>query len=322
MKIPARLLFLCLLIRGFAFSQAFVTVDNDTFEIVENVNYALYKDKQVVLSGITSKDTATFVDEKTEFDSIAFSRVDYESKGFLRKHWDSVVFLSKKTIYLDEVVIGRKKDKEVILGETNRFVKRRSRQLSSDLEYGLVIANGSPQKLMLDKVAFYVEKVKFKTAYRINFTEFREHPVAEGREFAEAGDIVYATDTLYLNPKDKGRVEVVLPEAFYLAATKKLFVWVQLLSYYDAGGAVVVPEDDNRTKLKFQLSEKSSFYSKTRDLNTKELSKDMINMNEWLTFDFATMFFTTPHKSDLVAPAIVLYAHKVEMKPAGISNKL
>jgi len=256
------------------------------------------------------------------FDSIAFSRVDYESKGFLRKHWDSVVFMSKKTIYLDEVVIGGKKDKEITLGETNRFVKRRSRPFPKELIYGSLFLNGSPQKLQLDKMAIYVDKVMFKTAYRINFTEVNETIGDEAHVFAAPGEVLYATDTLYLNPKDKGRVEVILPDGFYLPSTKKMFVWVQLLDYYDDSGVVVVPEDDKYTKLKFQLSEKANFYSKTSDYHTKELSKELINMNKWLNYDHAVLFFDTPHKSDLVAPAIVIYAHKVEMKPVGFSNKL
>jgi hypothetical protein len=313
---PTVILFLLFLISGAALGQAFVPVDNDTFEIVENVDYALYKQKKLVFHGISRPDTLTFVDEKMVFDSIAFSRVDYESKGFLRKQWDSVVF-SKKTIYLDEVVIGGKEEKEIILGETNRFVKRRSRPFNKELIYGSVFLNGSPQKLQLGKMAIYVDKVKFKTAYRINFTEVNETISDESHVFAAPGEVLYATDTLYLNPKDKGRVAVELPHDFYLPATKKMFVWVQLLDYYGESGAVVTPEEDKLTKLKFQLSEKANFYCKMQDLHTKEISKELININKWVTYDYAVLFFTTPHRSDLVAPAIVFYAHRVVPKARG-----
>lgn len=321
MKIPACLLMLFLSSTA-VFSQAFVTVDNDTFEIVDNVDYSLYKQKQLVYQGITARDTATFVDEKTEFDSIAFSRVDYEGKGFLRKHWDSVVFLSKKTIYLDELAIGEKKDKEIILGETNRFVKRRSRVLSKDLDYGLVIANGSPQKLKLDKLAFYVDKVKLKTAYKINFSEIDEMVAKGGNQFAQPGELIYSTDKLYLNPTDKDRVEVVLPNDFYLPVAKKIFVWVQLLGYYDENGNLINPELERQTRLKFQLSKQVNYYSKMSDLSTKILTPELININFMINYDFANMFFKIPHKSDLVAPAIILYSHKVEMKPLDINDKL
>lgn len=318
---PTCILLLLFLISTTALSQAFVTVDNDTFEIIEDVDYSLYKQKQLVHHGITAHDTATFVDEKIVFDSIAFSRVDYESKGFLRKHWDSVVFLSKKTIYLDEVVIGGKEDKGIILGETNRFVKRRSRPLSRDLDYGLILYNGYPYKLQVDKIAFFVEKVKFKTAYKINFSEVNETVSRGSNQFALPGTVFYSSGIRYLNLKGRGRVEVNLPE-FYMPSTKKVFVWIQLLDYYDNNDLIITPDLDEQTEVKFQLSDKMNYYTRMSDLHTHKLSEELINSNFMITYDFTNIFFTTPHKSDLVAPAIVLYAHKVEMKPVGISNKL
>lgn len=316
-------LLLLLVFASAAHSQAFVTLDNDTFEIVENVNYSLYKDKQVVYSGVAAPDTLTFVNGRV-FDSISFSRVDYKEYGFARQHWDSAVFLSKKTIYLDEVVVGNKKDKEIVLGETNRFVKRRSRPLAQGYNYGLVFYNGLPYKLQLDKVVFYTDKVKLKTAYRVNFSEIEEMQARGSNQFAEPGKIFYSTDILYLNPKDKGQVELALLD-FDFPSTRKMFVWVELIEYYDETGVVVKPELDKQTRIKFQLSDKMNYYSKMSDLYTKQLSEEIINQNLMISYDFANLFFTTPHKSDLVAPALVLYAHKPEPKPIGginINNKL
>ena len=314
------LMFLLWLVSNLSFGQVFVPVDADTFEIVEDVNYALYNNKQVVYKGITVPDKLTVIKEDVAFDSISLSRIDYQTLGLVKSRIDSMVLLSKKIIYLDEVVIGAKDEKEIIIGETNRFIKRHARTLSKDLDYGLVFSNGSPQKLKLNKVAFYVNKVKLKTAYRINFCEVSEIPINEGHQRMEPGEVIYATDTLYLNPKDKNKVEVVLPAEFYLAATKKMFVWIQLLGYYDAAGKEIVPEADKLTRLKFQVSDKTNYYSRMYDSTLKQPTLDIINRNLMLNYDFATLFFTTPHKSELVAPAIVLYAHKVALKPLGGSK--
>jgi len=213
------------------------------------------------------------------------------------------------------VVIGSNKKNEVTLGENNRFVKRMSRALCKDLDYGLIILNGSPQKLQLDKIAFYIDKVKLKTAYRINFSEVNEIYVNEAYRLAEPGELLYTTDTLYLNPKDKNRMEVMLPPDCYLPSARKMFVWIQLLGYYDATGKEVIPETDQQTKLKFQMSEKTNYYSRRFDRNTQKTTREIFNINQTISYDLAKMYFITPHKSDLVAPAILLYAHKVEGQP-------
>lgn len=266
----------------------------------------------MVSKSTTLNDKPTTLPADIDFDSISFSRVDYETLGLAKASIDSVIYLKKKTIYLDEVVVGPDNKKSVILGENNRFVKRYSKPIHKNLVDGIVIANGSPQKLQLNKLAFYVEKVKFKTAYKINFTEVREVSASEGHEFAELGGSIFTSDTLYLEPKAKGKVEVSLPVDFYLPATKKMFVWIQLIRYSDDLGNEAVPDIDKQTKLKFQMSNKMNYYTKMTDLHTREISKDMININRMINYDFATMFFDTPHKSSLITPAIVLYAQKAD----------
>jgi len=302
--------FLLLLVSSPVFSQIFVTIDADTQELIENVSYSLFKDDNVVYKGVTLIDKPTSIDKGVDFDSISFSRIDYKTLGLAKSNIDSVLYLSKDIIYLDEVVVGSQKDNEVVLGETNRFVRRRSAVLNKELVYGLVFSNGSPQQLQLDKMAFYVDKVKLKTAYRIIFSDVSEVYTDEGHHFAEPGELLHETDILYLSPKDKGRVEVVLPNNFYFPAAKKMFVWIQLLEYYDEKGMAVTPEQDKQTKVKFQLSDKLEYYSRMYDLSTKKYTDGIVNTNRMLNYDFATLFYNTPKKSDLVTPAILLYAHK------------
>jgi hypothetical protein len=326
---PANLLLLVLLLIYVpVFAQAFVAVDKDTYELVDNVNYTLFKDKKSVYSAVTLIDKVNVMPKEIVFDSIALSRVDYETVGAARKNMDSVFYLTKKIFYLDEVVIGSDNKKQIVLGETNRFVKRRSCAIADELVYGLMFRNGTPHDFVLDKLAFYVEKVKVKTAYRVNFILVDEDVRQEYFHLLNPGEVIYTTDTLYLNPKDKNKIEVALPKDFYLPSTKKMFVWVQLLGYYDEKGNHVIPDKDDITKIKFQLSDKTDYYSRMSDGaqtlpdGSHPLTDFIANMNIMLNHDYATQFFRRPPKSALVAPAMVLYAHKPEPKPMNMGKKL
>jgi len=326
---PANLLLLVLLLIYVpVFAQVFVAVDKDTYELVDNVNYTLFKDKKAVYGAVTFPDKVNVVSKEVIFDSIVLSRGDYEVLGVAKQRMDSIFYLTKKIFYLDEVVIGSDNKKQIVLGETNRFVKRRSSAIADKLVYGLIFRNGTPYDCVLDKLAFYVEKVKVKTAYGVNFILVDEDVRQEYFHLLNPGEVIYATDTLYLNSKDKNKIEVALPKDFYLPSTKKMFVWVQLLGYYDEKGNRVIPDKDDMTKIKFQLSDKTDYYSRMSDGaqtlpdGSHPLTEFIVNRNVMLNNDYARQFFTTPPKSELVAPAMVLYAHKPKPKPVKVSGKL
>ncbi|MFP9118265.1 hypothetical protein ACLI08_10795 [Flavobacterium sp. RNTU_13] len=189
--------------------------------------------------------------------------------------------------------------------------------------------NGTPHDYVLDKFAFYVEKVKVKTAYKVNFISVDEDVQQENFHLLNPGKVIYATDTLYLNPKDRNKIELALPKDFYLPSTKKMFVWVQLLGYYDEKGNSIVPEKyDDLTKIKFQLSNKTDYYSRMSDGGQTQpdgihpLTDFIVNMNVMLNHDYLAQFFITPPKSALVAPPMVLYAHKPDSKPMNVVKKI
>lgn len=298
-----------LLISKLSYSQEFITVDNDIYELVENVNYNLYKGDSLVYSNVTLSDRPTKISKDIDYDSITFSRIDYETLGLPKKKIEKIIPLTKKTFTIDEIVINsNSKRDEVILGEKNRFIKRINRPFDEkdDVTYGIVFRNELKEKMQIDKVAFYINKVVYKTAYKIAFYEVKETELGSNL-FAEIGEKVAITDTLYLYPKQKNRIEVPLDTDVFISPDKPLFVSFQVIGYYDENKNVVSPEIDNTTRLKTQLSDKFDYYSKRSDSYTGELSEDIINMNRWLHHDYYYTFFTKPHKSDLVAPAVLLY---------------
>jgi len=292
--------------------QVFITVDNDTNEFIEDVNYSLFLNKKQVFSGITENKKMTQIDNNIEYDSIALSRIDYNALGLQKKNIDSIIYLTKKIIYLEEVVVDSKKDNYVLLGETNRFVKKQSRPIAKDTYFGLVHKNASNKKIEIKKIVFFTEKIYYKTAYKINFYEVNETLPINGNQYAEIGNLISSTDTLYIDKKGNSKNEINIDSKIFLYPYKPLFVSIQLINYFDESNNKVNPTNEYKTKLKFQLSDRTNFYSKTIDVISKDMSHNLININLMINYDFAYQFFIKPHKSILVSPAIILYAKEYE----------
>lgn len=264
----------------------------------------------MVSEGTTLSDDATTIDRK-EFDSVTFTRVDYEVHGFLKDSLPEAVFLTKKTINLDEVVINSQKQKDIVLGEANRFIKSRAGVITKELVYGIMFNNDFQHSLTLRKVAFHVAKIKYKTGYRIKLYNASESTSGPGRRFLELGEPLYTSGVMYLNRNDNKRTEVLLPEGLHLEAGKSVFAHLELVGYHDKEGKDIAPDRDDSTKLAFQLSNEVSYYSKMSNAKG-ELTPSLININAFINYDFANHFFATPHKSNLMAPAIMLYAQKTD----------
>lgn len=306
-------LLVCFLISNLTFCQEFVTVDNDIYELVENVNYKLYKGDSLVYSNVTLSDKPTKIIDDIDYDLIVFSKIDYETLRLQKNKIGEIVFLTKKTFTIDEVVIESKNNKDIILGEKNRFIRRRSTPFNTDdlIAYGIIFRNEFKEKMLVNKVAFYVDKVKYKTAYKIVFYKVKEIELGPN-QFAEIGETVVSTDTLYLYPKQKNRIEVPLDTDVFLSPEKPMFISFQLIDHYDENNNPIILHISQMTKLKFQISDKFDYYSRTSDFHTGELSENIININRWLHHDYFYTFFKKPHKSSLVAPAVLLHLRELK----------
>jgi len=309
MNYRPKLLLLFLLFLNFSHSQGFVVVDQETLEFTEDVNFVLFLDHNPVSSGHTRNDGVTSL-SGLAFDSIRFSKVGYEPLGLNKRDLADAVFLKKKVVALDEVVIGTRKNDEIILGEQNRLLKTRSIGMGH-MDFGVAFQNDSQVHLKLEKIAFFTEKVKYKTAYRIHCYRFKNIPIVIGHQKAELTDSLFSTDTLFLSPGQKELVEVSMKKYGFEIDDQPFFITFELLSYFDASGAYVVPDTEEQTRIKLQLSEKADYFSKMTNQRTGELSKDLINVNAMINYDFAFHFFKKPHKSNLVTPALLLYANRI-----------
>ncbi len=297
---------------NFSFSQVFIPLDIDTNEFIDEVNYSLFLKKKQVFRGVSEYKNLTIINNKINYDSISFSRIDYNSIGFPKGKLDSIVYLTKKIIYLDEIVVSSKKEDYLLIGETNRFIKKQSRPITEELIFGIIHKNEFNKILNLKKLVFFTEKIYHKTAYKINFYEVNETLPKKGNQFAEIGNLIYSTDTLYVDKKNKSKIELDINSEITLKPKNSLFISFQLLNYYDVNNNLINPNNEHKTKLKFQLSNKVNYYSKTIDLYTKVTSTNLININHMINYDFANEFFLKPHKSILVSPAVILYAKENE----------
>jgi len=303
---------LLLLTSKLTYSQEFVTVDIDVHELVENVIYKLYKGDSLVYSNVTLSDKPTTISDKVEYDSIVFSRIDYETLTLSKSKIGQIIYLTKKTFTIDEIVISSEKEKDIILGEKNRFIKERSRTFNkgNEIIYGIVFRNEFKKEMLIDKIAFYVDKVKLKTAYKIVVHKVKEIDF-DVNQYAEIGETIISTDTLYLYPKQKNRIEVPFNTYDVLPVNKPVFVSIHLIDYYDNHNNPVVANKSEFTKLKLQLSDKFDYYENTVS-HTGEVIQELVNINKYNDYSFRVDYLKKPHKSLFVAPAVLLHLKEID----------
>lgn len=288
--------------------QKFIPLDEDTLEYISEANYNLYANKKLVFSSITSTDSVTRLPKNVLFDSISFSKLNYKETGLKKENLGELVRLKKIVYELEDVIISNSKNNQISIGEKSRFIKKYSNSIKKDTVYGLLFHKSDIKNKQIEGLLFYVEKVKYKTTYKIKFYAANENGNIIIGQSLELAEILFESPILTLETKTKNKVEVNLEEYNFNTENHNVFVCLELQAYYDENNEVMVPSFKESTKLKFQLSNFNNYYAKTIDFYTKEKSDSMININGMIKHDFATVFFEKPNKSNLVAPAILLYA--------------
>jgi len=206
-----------------------------------------------------------------------------------------------KIVYTDEIVFGEK----------NRFIKRGAYPFSKELMYGIVYKNDFQDKLNIEKIIFFVDKVKYKTSYRIVFFDVEEKTTLShsySNKFAKVKELIYSSETLYLYPKNKGQIELKINKDVVFEQNKTIFVSIELIDYYDKNDISIKPNFKKATKLKSQISDEANFYSKMHDSSTKKTTDDFVNVNLMRINDFNYLFSKKPSKNILGCPVILLYA--------------
>ena len=302
------LLLLLLLFPIITFSQSkkFIPIDEDTMEFISEVNFILYYKNNPVYESITNKDSVTRLPNNIDFDSIRFYKLNFKEIGLKKTYLKEVVLLSKKIFELDEVVVFGIEKKELIIGEKSRFIKKQSKPFAKNLNYGLLFREFEFKNRLINKIIFFVEKVKHKTTYKIKFYSADESGSPITNQTLQLGKVLFESPILTLVKNTKNKIEIDLAKYHINLDNKNIFVTIELQEYYDENNIQIQPKVENKTKLKFQLSKKTNYYAKMSDSYTKQLTKELINMNAQINYDFAFHLFEKPHKSNLIAPAILL----------------
>ncbi|WMI68239.1 hypothetical protein [Mangrovimonas sp. YM274] len=293
------------------FSQKFAVVDIDTYDLIESVTFNLYEGNKMVYTNLTENNKATIVPSDIKYDKAEFIKTDYKLHSIETTNLNGAVFLTKEYIQLDDVVVYSKKSNNLILGESNRIVNSASRYLLPEISFGVIFKNYDTN-LNIENTVFYVDKIKHKTAYKIHYFEVEESFPLDNLQTLKFNNEIYSSDTLYLNPMQKNRIEVEHKEKILFKKNTTLFVSIEVLYYLNENNIQFQPDNKLRSKLKLQLSNKNNYYAKTVDFYTSEKSVDFRNINLMIKYDFAIDLFKTPHKTILLTPAILLNTTEIK----------
>ena len=262
-------LLLCFLIINFAQGQKFIPLDEETMEFIDQVNYTLYASKKPVFSSSTSKDSITNLPKQIVFDSISFNKLQYKEIGFRKDKLFEIIYLKKIVYELNEIIIPNSKPKEIVIGEKSRFIKKNSRALSKNSDYGLLFRENDLKNMVIKRMSIFFEKVKYKTTYKIKFYSAHETGNFMITQDLILNEIVFESPILTLVKGIKNKVEINLEDYNIDVKDKDVFVCLELQAYYDENNNNIQPEARDLTKLKFQISNLTNYFSKMTDINAK-----------------------------------------------------
>lgn len=291
--------------QSYSQENKFIPIDSETLEFIKSVDYQLYSLEKLVYSGQTSSDSITRL-PKVRFDSIIFKKEDYKDYGIRIDELNETVPMTKKVFALDEVVVIANREDDLIIGEKSRFIKRQSRNILTNTDFGILFNLEKVKNKKLCELIFYVDKIKHKTNYKVKFYSVEELGNPLSYQYLDLINTIYETSTQTLEVGTKNKVALDLCQENIHFEFDKIFVTVELIEYLNEDNDTITPSDEKKTKLKFQTSKELNYYSKTSDYHTKETSTKLININLMINYDFATDLFMTPHKSILISPAILL----------------
>ncbi|WP_297517073.1 hypothetical protein [Flavobacterium sp.] len=290
--------------------ERILPLDEETSAFLPEVNFYLFHQQKIVFVGFSSeKEPITL--PQISFDSIVFSKFNFEPKGYSRDSLTDVIYLKKKIYELDEVVVGSLPGK-ITLGEHNRILPHsRGMYLQKQLFFGIVLTNDQAFDLALEAVQWHVKKVVHPTKYRVLF-----YKVVVNKDIVQRTNIhplyaipVYISPVQTLDSKQKNKINT--PIDYTLTPGEEILVSIELVDYFDGNQTVIYPPLEEQTLVKFQCSDENNFYTKYRDAITQKETEELFNANVWINYDFAFYFYKKPSKSLIRTPAVNLIGRKL-----------
>jgi len=134
-------IYILLLLSLNCFSQKFIVVDKDTYDLVKSVSFTIYKNNQLVYEGVTKNNKATLIPKDLQYNKIEFSKTDYKTHTIETENLNEAVYLTKEHIQLDDLVISTKKEGSIIFGESNKIINSQSRFITPEKKFGIIFKN-------------------------------------------------------------------------------------------------------------------------------------------------------------------------------------
>lgn len=219
---------------------------------------------------------------------------------------DSVAKENMLSYQLNEVVISEMK--EILLGELD-VKSKKSRAVGQDAYY---FENSTQGKgFFLESFLFKVERAKYRTKLQVHLykkKDFVQEVYTDGGTVSYPsfipGDEIKTKDiVVYIDPGQKGLVEVDLLQFEVVIPVDGIFVSLELISYLDENGAIIkrsVYKEKELTTIDFHPTTNDNYCGIAMTQGSEKTF--WINNNKCIKTDFKYAFKKEPSKKILVAP--------------------
>lgn len=289
------------------YGQKLIVLDEETNELLVGAEYVLYKNGKNIETLFSTENAPILINAEIKFDSIVFSKVGYDKKTILKLDAENVIFLNKTEKIIEEVLITNSK-KDTLLGEKNKFNKRRSLPLINYTSHLLKVNNPFHKAVNINSLKFYVDKIYYKTNYVVKFYDLKL--TDNILDYSDKIEEIFTSKPLTLTIENKNKPIIVdLTEYnLKLEANQNIFVIVELINYLDENDTVFTPELDKRTFYKTIYSKKVNYFSKAFVTQENRFT-DFYNRNARALFEEIRSKIRF-QKSEFLAPAFYLEIEK------------
>ena len=201
---------------------------------------------------------------------------------------------------------------DVLLGELNSKKSRKGQTISADSKVAYYFENTTREDgVYLKSMLFKVAKVKHKTEARIkiykkhDYVQDTYHPKT-GAKFSYAtfipGDPIATQEIIvFLEPGQKGVVEVDLTEYGIIMPEEGLFLSLEGVGYYDAAGKPMkITDRKEMTWIDFHPTATNNYCAWINSAGTNSYFWN--NINKHLKVDYEVVFEHKPSKKTIMAP--------------------
>ncbi|MFH6943714.1 hypothetical protein [Flavobacterium sp. FlaQc-50] len=270
-------------------AQRVYIFDRDSSKPISFANINYFKADNIINSNYSNESGLIDIKDTNSFDRIEVSCIGYENKSISMESIKDTIYLTKKIISLDEVVIPKKKD--VLLYGYSKFKKKIGISGAKGMQVCAFVENPSEKEKFIKSFLFKIKRSeKYKTAIRIHFYKKATDKIYPGEEILTENIIKY------LNGKTKGIVEVDISMYGIELPAEGAFVGVEWLGILDekTGEFIENKENWSDTSIEYNdaINEPLTFIKsrlkKNTWSNTENLKKDFESFDKFKNYPNAS----------------------------------